>query len=79
MEIIDFTYLIPLIILACAPVVSLMTIAIYRNHLMTFSLAVVSIIIFLACTIQQWSVLPESHNVADLLMIDSFSLFYLLL
>lgn len=79
MEIIDFTYLIPLIILACAPVVSLMTIAIYRNHLMTVSLAVVSIIIFLACTIQQWSVLPEAHNVADLLMIDSFSLFYLLL
>lgn len=79
MEIIDFTYLMPLIILACAPVVSLIAISVYRNHLITFLLAVVSMFIFLASTIQQWSDLPEAHIVADLLVLDSFSLFYLVL
>ena len=79
MEIIDFTYLMPLIILAVAPVVSLIAISVYRNHLITFLLAVVSMFIFLACTIQQWSDLPEAHIVAELLVLDSFSLFYLVL
>jgi len=79
MEILDFSYLTPLIILACAPLLSLIAISVYRSHIITCSLAVVSMVIFLACTIQQWSHLNTAHYVADLLVIDSFSLFYLVL
>ena len=76
MDQIDYTYLLPLMILACAPVLSLLAISIYRNHRLIFMLAVLSMILFIASTIYLWTGLSTAYHVGDLLVIDSFALFY---
>ena len=79
MESIDFDFLLPLIILACAPVVSMIAISVHRNHLVTFLLSVVSLLVFIVSIINLWADISVAHTVADQLIIDKFSLFYLLL
>lgn len=79
MENIDFNSLAPLIILACAPVVTLTAIAVYRNHQVIFLLAVISLLIFLISLIDHWANFTTASIAADQLIMDKFSLFYLML
>jgi NADH-quinone oxidoreductase subunit N len=79
MEPTDFTYLLPLIILACTPVLSLLVISIYRSHRLTFFVSFLSFLVFLAGTIYTWMGLQVPYHVGELLIIDSFTLFYLVL
>lgn len=76
MEPVDYTHLLPLIILACGPVVTLIAIAIYRNHTLIFSLSALTMLFFVASTVIMWGDLESAQHVAGLLVIDRFSLFY---
>ena len=76
MEPTDFIYLLPLIILAGSPVLLLLIISIYRNHRLTFSACALSMILFLVSAIYTWAGLPGPHHIGELLIIDSFTLFY---
>jgi len=79
MESLDFNALVPLIILALAPVVSLITVSIHRNHQLIFILAVACILIFMVSLVYAWSNYQMASIIADQLVIDKFSLFYLIL
>ncbi|GJM29091.1 MAG: NADH-quinone oxidoreductase subunit N [Cyclobacteriaceae bacterium] len=79
MENIDFNLLSPLILLAVAPVATLMVIAIYRNHTVTFCLAVILLVLFLIDCFRLWSLSFDNQMVDDLLMIDKFGLFFMIL
>ncbi len=76
MEAIDYTFLLPLIVLATGSVLTLLAIAIYRNHKFIFSLSVLFMILFLASVVYTWQGLAAPYHVGDLFVIDNFSLFY---
>ena len=79
MESVDFNSLSPLIILALAPVVSLLAISIHRNYRLIFLLAVISMLVFLVSLTHSWLNYQVTGIVADQLVMDKFSLFYLML
>jgi NADH-quinone oxidoreductase subunit N len=76
MEAIEYIFLLPLIVLASGSVMTLLAIAIYRNHQLIFSLSVLSMILFLVSIIYTWKGLATPYHVSDLLVIDNFTLFY---
>jgi len=71
----DFTALLPLMILAAAPVVIMLAIAFRRSHGFTFSLALIAVI--LAILTLLWKPAPSSHKLTQLLVIDGYALFFM--
>ncbi len=79
MENIDFNFILPLIILGLSPVVLMIAISIHRSHLVTFLLTLVALVIYLFSIINLWSRATQTYSLTDQLLIDQFSLFYMLL
>jgi NADH-quinone oxidoreductase subunit N len=77
MTLTDLTTLLPLIILGASPVVIMLVIAFYRNHILTFVLTIISLALSFASL--KFSLLAESPHTASLLMIDKFAIFYMAL
>ncbi|HET6459927.1 MAG TPA: NADH-quinone oxidoreductase subunit N [Syntrophales bacterium] len=73
----DFTALLPLMILAAAPVVIMLAIAIRRSHGLTFSLALSAVILAILTIL--WKPSPSSHKLTELLVIDGYALFFIVL
>ena len=73
----DLTTLMPLVVLAAAPVVLMLVIAFYRSHTLTFALAAISLFICAASLISPLS--PASGHIGSLLTLDKFAAFYIAL
>ncbi len=71
----DFAALLPLMILAAAPVVIMLVIAFRRSHALTFFLALAAVI--LAILTLLWKPRPSSHKLTQLLVIDGYALFFI--
>jgi NADH-quinone oxidoreductase subunit N len=71
----DFTALLPLIILAAAPVVIMLTIAFRRSHGLTFSLALGAVILAILALL--WKPSLSSHKLTQLLVIDGYAVFFI--
>jgi NADH-quinone oxidoreductase subunit N len=71
----DFAALLPLMILAAAPVVIMLVIAFRRSHVLTFFLALAAVI--LAILTLLWKPRPSSHKLTQLLVIDGYALFFI--
>ncbi len=71
----DFAALLPLMILATAPVVVMLVIAFRRSHALTFFLALAAVI--LAILTLLWKTRPSSHKLTQLLVIDGYALFFI--
>jgi NADH-quinone oxidoreductase subunit N len=71
----DFAALLPLMILAAAPVAIMLVIAFRRSHGLTCFLALSAVILaILALLRQPW---PVSHRLTQLLVIDGYALFFI--
>ena len=71
----DFLCLMPLLIIAIAPIVIMIVISILRNHEVVFGFSIVSLILAFTSI---FFILPEvPHSIEPLFIIDSFSIFFL--
>jgi len=77
MNITDLTTLLPIIILAAAPVVLMLVVAFYRSHVLTFVLTAISLLICAASLLYPLS--SASGHIGTLLTIDKFAVFYIAL
>jgi NADH-quinone oxidoreductase subunit N len=71
----DFAALLPLMILAAAPVVVMLVIAFRWSHALTFFLALAAVI--LAILTLLWKPRPSAHKLTQLLVIDGYALFFI--
>ncbi len=71
----DFAALLPLMILAAAPVAIMLAIAFRRSHGLTFALALGAVILAILSLL--WSPSLSSHQLTQLLVIDGYALFFI--
>lgn len=76
---IDYSQLLPLIVLGCTPVLLMLMIAVYRHHRFIFGLSILCLLIFLGSCFYHWSGFSSPYVAAGMLYIDRFSLFYMTL
>ena len=77
MNVTDLTTLLPLIVLAAAPVILMLVIAFYRSHVLTFALTAISLLVCAASLLYPSS--SASSHIGSLLTIDKFAAFYIAL
>ncbi len=75
MQGIDFTSLIPLIIIACSPVVLMVIIALKRNHLAVNILSLIFLLVAFISVISISGIVPV--KIEPLFIIDGYALFYM--
>ena len=71
----DFAALLPLMILAAAPVVIMLVIAFRRSHVLTFLLSLAAVILAILTLLCKPR--PSSHKLTQLLVIDGYALFFI--
>ena len=71
----DLIALSPLIVLACSTIVIMLIVALRRNHVLTMALTLLADAAAFALLFVVWHSVP--HQVAALLIIDGYSLFYM--
>src|SRR5258706_14957853 len=73
----DFQSLMPIIILSGGSLIVMLLVAIWRNHLLTFSCTLLTLVVSLIALLYTSSL--GAHEIAPLFTVDSFGLFYMAL
>lgn len=79
MPAIDYSQLLPLILLGSTPVLLMLMIAVYRSHRFIFGLTLICLLIFIGSCFYQWSGFSSAYLAGQMLYIDRFSLYYMIL